>query len=268
MTRLFPQLASGAMTQFPLRVRERYRTVVNQTRDGRRTRYYDAGASELEWELSHAALSSDEWSAIETLFNDCEGRRRSFLFLDPWSNLVAASESFADSVWTRGPGLGLTEGRPGPFLGVRATQVSNTAGTLQSLAQSIAIPAWFRYSLSVYARASTATQIRLFVSTDGTLAEQLYEVSSEWQRYYLLSGLTSPNEEIEVGVQLPGSASIDLFGVQLEAQLAPSQYQRTTVRTGRYPAARFATDTLTQSSTSLDEHSAVIRIVTRVANDV
>ena len=89
--RVFPQLASGAMTQFPLRIREKTRTIINQTADGRRIRYSDPGAETLEWEMSYAALSDDEWIAIESLFRDCEGRRHSFLFLDPWSYLIAAS---------------------------------------------------------------------------------------------------------------------------------------------------------------------------------
>ena len=263
MMRVFPQLASGAVTQFPLRIREKTRTLINETADGRRIRYSDPGAETLEWELSHAALSDDEWIAIESLFRDCEGRRHSFLFLDPWSNLVAASESFSDSTWARGPGLGLSEGIANPEGQPRATQVSNTAGALQSLTQSISIPARFQYSFSIYARATVATQIRLVISTDGAFTEQVYDLSPDWQRYAIFSSLVASTDALEIAIQLPAGATVELFGAQLEAQPAPSPYQRPALRTGRYPESRFAGDRLTQVSTSPGEHSSVIRIISR-----
>ena len=267
MIKVFPQLASGAVTQFPLRIREKTRTLINQTADGQRIRYSDAGSEGLEWEMSHAALSDEEWIAIESLFRDCEGRRHSFLFLDPWSNLVAASESFSDSAWTLGPGLGLSEGIADPEGRLRATQVTNTAGALQSLTQSISIPARFQYSFSLYVRAAVAAQIRLVVSTDGAFAERVYDLSPDWQRYAIFSSLLASTDALEVAIQLPAGATVELFGAQLEAQPAPSPYQRTALRTGRYPEARFAGDQLTQVSTGPGEHSTVIRILSRPTAD-
>jgi hypothetical protein len=255
------------MTQYPLRVRESVRTLTNQTADGRRIRYSDSGASTLEWQMSHAALADEEWAAIEALFRECEGRRYSFLFLDPWSNLLAESESFGSSSWTLGPGLGLSGGAPDPEARPRATQVANSAGTLQSITQTILVPAWFQYSFSVYARAASATQLRLIVSTDGAFAERLFDLSSDWQRYSLFSSMATTNEAAEVAIQLPAGATVELFGAQLEAQPAPSSYQRTVLRTGWYPEARFAGDTLTQVSTSPSEHSTVVRIITRIPSD-
>ena len=267
MIRVFPQLASGAVTQFPLRIREKTRTLINETADGQRIRYSDPGSETLEWSMSHAALSDDEWMAIESLFRDCEGRRHSFLFLDPWSNLVAASESFSNSAWTLGPGLGLSEGVADPEGRLRATQVTNTAGALQSLTQSISIPARFQYSFSVYVRAAVAAQIRLVVSTDGAFTERVYDLSPDWQRYAIFSSLVASTDALEVAIQLPAGATVELFGAQLEAQPAPSPYQRTALRTGRYPEARFAGDQLTQVSTGPGEHSTVIRILSRPTTD-
>ncbi len=267
MSLIFPQLASGAMTQYPLRSQESIRTLMNQLADGRRVRYSDAGASQMTWEVSHSGLSDDEWTAIETLFHACEGRRHAFLFIDPWSNLLAASETFTNSVWTLGPGIGLSEGASDPEGRPRATQVTNSAGTLQSLSQALLLPAWFQYSLSVYARSATPAQMRLIASTDGTFAERVYDLSPEWQRYALFSSMITTNEAIEVAIQLPAGVTVELFGAQLEAQPAPSPYQRTGLRTGRYPETRFAGDRLTQVTTSLGEHSTVIRLSSRVAAD-
>ena len=192
---------------------------------------------------------------------------RSFLFLDPWSNLISASESFSNSTWTREPGLGLSEGADDPEGRPRATQLTNTSGALQSLAQSIAVPAWFHYSFSVFARSALPAQVRLIVSTDGAFVERLFELTSEWQRYSIFSAMNSTNDAMEVSVQLPAGTMIELFGAQLEAQPAPSQYQQTLLRTGRYAEARFAADSLTQVSISPSLHSTVLRIFSRVTAD-
>ena len=130
---------------------------------------------------------------------------------------------------------------------------------------SISIPAWFQYSLSIYARATLPAQIRLVVSTDGAFAERVFDLSPDWQRHSLFSSMSTTNEELEVAFQLPAGATVELFGAQLEAQPSPSPYQRTVLRTGRYPNSRFAGDTLIQVSTSPPEHSTVLRIVTRVS---
>lgn len=267
MIRVFPQLASGAVTQFPLRIQEKTRTLINETADSQRIRYSDPGAETMEWEMSHSALSDDEWMAIESLFRDCEGRRHSFLFLDPWSNLIAASESFSDSAWTLGPGLGLSEGIADPAGRPRATQVTNTAGALQSLTQSISIPARFQYSFSIYARAALDAQVRLVVSTDGAFTERVYDLSPAWQRYAIFSSLVASTDALDVAIQLPAGATVELFGAQLEAQPGSSPYQRTALRTGRYPESRFAGDQLTQVSTGPGEHSTVIRILSRPTTD-
>ena len=264
MNRIFPQLSSGALTQYPLRIREEIRTVINQTADGRRRRYSDPGASTQTWEVSLSRLSDAEWAAIENLFRECEGRRHSFLFLDPWANLITASESYSNSVWAKDPGIGLSEGLIDPEGGTRATQITNVSGTLQTLRQSIAIPASFQYSFSVYARSTAPTQLRLIVSTDGNFAERLFELSTDWQRYSLFSAMSATTESVEIAIQLSMGTTIELFGAQMEAQPAPSPYQRTALRTGRYPEARFAADTLTQVSTDPGEHSTTIRIVSHV----
>ena len=268
MARLFPQLKSGAMTQYPLRSRESLRTLSNETADGRRIRNSDVGDAHLQWQLSHSGLDEEEWAEIESLFRSCEGRRHSFLFLDPWSNLLKASEAFGQSVWNLEPGISLSEGAMDPDGRPNATQVTNSAAVLQALSQSVPVPARFQYSLSLYARAAAPTQLRMIVSTDGAFAEKLSDLSANWQRYSLFSSLSTNNEALEAAFQLPAGATVELFGAQLEAQPAPSPYQRTALRTGCYPDTRFAGDTLTQVSTSPSEHSTVVRIVTRIPADV
>jgi len=62
-------------------------------------------------------------------------------------------------------------------------------------------------------------------------------------------------------LRLAAGASIEIFGLQAEAQPGPSDYKATNNRGGVYAKARFATDELTVTSQSTDVHDSVIRIV-------
>jgi hypothetical protein len=54
---------------------------------------------------------------------------------------------------------------------------------------------------------------------------------------------------------------VQLFGMQAEAQLAPSDYKQTSARGGVYAKARFGTDHLTVTARAPDVYDAVIPIV-------
>ena len=67
----FPQLATGAMGQYPLAKRRLARTVVNEAGDGRKVKLADAGAVTTEWRLRFDDLTDGE---METLHELLRGR--------------------------------------------------------------------------------------------------------------------------------------------------------------------------------------------------
>ncbi len=54
------------------------------------------------------------------------------------------------------------------------------------------------------------------------------------------------------GAQLGAGASVDLFGMQVEAQLAASDYKMTGAAGGVYSKARFASDQITVTAQGTD----------------
>jgi hypothetical protein len=62
-------------------------------------------------------------------------------------------------------------------------------------------------------------------------------------------------------LQIAAGASIDVFGLQVEAQLAPSNYKMTGASGDVYSQARFASDQVTVTAQGTDVYDAVIRIV-------
>ena len=65
------------------------------------------------------------------------------------------------------------------------------------------------------------------------------------------------------GVEIGAGQSVDLFGMQAEAQPGASGYKQTFSKCGLYPRARFLDDTLSLTTEGPDQHACRIRIHAR-----
>src|SRR5690242_7336657 len=116
----FPQLLTGASSQYPIRKRSVCRTVRNQCMDGREIKLADAAGSSIEWMLTFQELIDEEIAALRDFFLSMEGSLNSFLFLDPTDNLLTWSEAFDQDAWQKDPLLELSGGRSDPSGGSNA----------------------------------------------------------------------------------------------------------------------------------------------------
>jgi hypothetical protein len=258
---VFPQLSTGASGLYPLTKSTRQRSVVNTLGDGRSDVYADADAQSLAWELQAKGLTAAEWGAIETLFTATAGRWQSFTFLDPVGNLIAESENFGASAWTNGALIDLTSGVSDPFGTTRATAVVNASQATGGVAQTLAAPGNFHYCLSVWARTTSGTSVTLAISTAGGSATKTFVIGTLWVRVSLAANLGHNTASVTFGAQMAAGGSVDLFGIQVEAQLAPSDYKQTGTRGGVYSSARFGADKITVTAQGTDVYDAVIQIV-------
>lgn len=258
---VFPQLATGASALYPVTRMNATRTVVNVLGDGSTVVFADADAGMREWELRAAGLSLDEWTAIEGLFEAASGRLSVFTFLDPFGNLLLRSEEFGDPAWATGELIQLTPGSGDPFGTTRATQVVNAGPAAGAMTQTLAVPGNFRYTLSVWGKTTGASSVTLSATTSGGSATRSIALTSQWKRVSLDVGLGQNTESVVFGVELDVGATVDLFGMQAEAQISASDYKKTGSNGGVYAQARFAEDDLTVTAKGTDEFDAVIRIV-------
>jgi hypothetical protein len=254
---VFPQLSSGAAAQFPFRRRIGFRTLVNRAADGTEIRASDVDFEERVWLLSANELSDQEWQDIEGLFAQVEGRLQSFLFLEPGANLLSWSEQLDGSGWSHA-GLTVVDGQSDPLGGMGAARI--TSGGAGSLTQSLSIPASFRYAGSVWAR--TAQSGALLQVDDGIsqFVQAAIDSSNQWRRYSVGYNLASAIESVVFRIVVPASATVDVFGPQLEAQASPSAYKKTLDQGGVYPNARFDQDALGDRLVGVGRHSGEIRI--------
>lgn len=259
---VFPQLVTGAAALYPVTRVASTRTVVNVLPGGERVKYADPDWGDRVWELRASGLTRDEWDAIEALHDDARGRLHTFTLLDPVGNLLKRSEQFDEPEWDNTPLVSATGGISDPMGGTRAMQVDNGAAIPGGVVQTIDAPGNFKYSVSVWARRADPGTVSLAALTTGGGVARDFAVSGTWKRLSLFVDLGLATESMTFSVQLPAGDIAELFGMQVEVQLAPSAYRRTGAQGGVYQA-RFASDELIGRARGTDIYDAVIRIVSK-----
>lgn len=237
--------------------------MTNTLADESRILYADGSPRANAWDLALRDLTDDECGAIQRLFESVEGRKGTFTFLDPVSNLLAHSEELDNPCWTKDPMLQITTGIDDPMGGRSAVRVINAGQTAQSLTQSLAAPAWFGYSMSVYARSVAASPVSLMRSSPTNTQMRVFTTGPGWTRCALSGTLSATESTVSFALQLPAGASVDLYGIQAEAQPGASAYKRSGSRNGVYSKARFDDDVLRTICDGPDQNRLDIRIVAR-----
>jgi len=258
---VFPQVSTGASALYPLTKTSRQRSVVNTLGDGTTDVYADADAASLGWELHATGLTAAEWGAIEALFVATSGMWQPFTLLDPVGNLMAESENFGASAWSNGALIDLTTGASDPLGTTRATTATNAGLAAEAIAQTLSVPGNFQYCLSVWLRTDSGTNVTLNISTTGRGATKTFTLGAHWIRVSLSADLGQTTESVTFAAQIAAGGTIDIFGMQAEAQRGPSDYKQTGTDNGVYEGARFGSDKLTVTAQGTDVYDAVIQIV-------
>ncbi len=258
--RYFPQLATGAVAQYPLKRRRRGRTAISLTQEGAEIKLGDPDEQHLEWELHLNGMSDAEWRAVEELFHACEGSLGSFCFLDPTGNLLAWSGDLTKAEWQKDPLLSVTPGVGDPFGGRGAARLVNLGQTEQMISQALDVPADYYYCWSLYARSATPIGLRLKQWSASQVQQAEFQVTSSWRRISQTGRLGGAETRVHFGVALPAGGSVEVYGMQVEPHRGASSYKESRERGGVFPNARFASDELRVRTEGVDCHASVIRI--------
>jgi hypothetical protein len=255
---VFPQLTTGAAALYPVTKQGLQRSVVNVLADGSRVVYADPDGAIAGWALRATGLTLAEWNAIESLFQQTAGMAGTFTFLDPVGNLLLQSEDFSAGAWTVGALAQLTAGVADPFGTARATGLVNTGQAAAGVTQTLNVPGNFQYCLSVWARSTAGSAVTLTIAS----SSKSFAAGAQWSRVYISAnpgqaGATT----VTFGAQVAAGGSVQLFGMQAEAQVGASDYKLTGAAGGVYPKARFGSDQITVTAQGTDVYDAVIQIV-------
>jgi hypothetical protein len=252
---VFPQLGTGAISQFPVVKRRRMRTVVNRAADGTAIKLADPGGGFTEWVLQYKGLSDAEIASLQQFFTDVQGGLNGFTFVDPNGNLLARTEELNDAVWQGDRLLTLTGDVADPMSGTGGWHAVNGGQADQGLLQTLNAPAGYTYCFSIYVKAVHTIGVTLVAA--GQRAARM--AGNGWMRLAFTAIGDSSADSVAFGVELPAGCSVDLFGPQVDAQPAPSTYKRG-VTGGVYEGARFRDHEFSYTTTDPNRHSTTVRI--------
>ncbi|SPF33181.1 conserved hypothetical protein [Candidatus Sulfopaludibacter sp. SbA4] len=252
---VYPQLATGAMSQFPVKKQRRLRTVVNRAADGSSVKLADANGEYTEWTLQYTKLSDAELATLQQFFTAAEGTLNAFTFLDPASNLLAWTDQLNNAVWVPGPLLTVAGGVADPMGGTNAWHLTNTGAGAQNISQTISAPAGYLYCLSAYVRSAQAATATMLLGAQRATVP----VTTGWTRIVFAASGDPTQASISFGLELPAGAAVYVYGMQAEPQAAASVYKSSTTG-GVYENARLRDDLLTITSTDVNQHSCKVSI--------
>ena len=252
---IYPQLATGALCQFPLKKVRRTRTVVNRATDGTEIKLADPAAEITQWRLEYVDLSDQEAQALRDFFTAMEGTLNGFTFLDPGGNLLSATEELTAQVWQKDPMLTVTGGIADPFGSTNAWQAVNSGSATQALAQTLEVPGDYLYCLSAYVRLSPGG-VGLILG--GETVQRA--AGSSWSRVAAVAAGDPSAGSMRFGIEVAAGAAVQIYGVQVEAQGGASAYKAST-RGGVYADAHFGSDELKVTCTGLNRNSCTVNII-------
>ena len=255
-TLVYPQLETGALSQFPVRKTRRTRTVTNRAADGSTIKLTDPAGVTTEWTLSYTDLSDREAATLRAFFEAAEGSLNGFTFLDPSGNLLSWSDQLTNAIWQRDPALTLAGGVADPGGGTRAWSIANRGAAVQAISQTIAAPGDCRYCLTAYLRAAAPASARLLAGSDSASVN----VNSVWNRSMLTTSPQAGAISMRFGIEAAASATVEIYGIQVEAQPGPSGYKATS-RGGVYENAHLREDALAITRTGIDRNSCTVKII-------
>lgn len=252
---VFPQLTTGALAQFPVRKVVQKRTITNTLGDMSTIKLADPLGEITQWRLEYFGLSDAELTNLQQFHLATEGGLNVFTFVDPTANLLAWSDQLNNAAWSADPFLGLAGGVSDPAGGNNAWYLSNSGGAPQSLLQTLNAPGGYTYCLSAYARSAASSTVTLLLGSNRNTAA----LGSTWMRI-AASGHGDPTaESIAFGLELAPGVSLDVFGMQVEAQPSASGYKSSTTG-GVYENAYVLDDTFAFTTTDVNRHSATVNI--------
>lgn len=240
----FPQLSTGALTQYPITRVKSVHTAGYMADDGTKVMYFDPNGGSLTWQLSYAGLTQDEVVSLEALFEACCGQFRAFTFIDPLANLLGPQ-------WL-----------PDAAVQLSGTVATNTGSAAAGVSQSLAIPAGYTYAFSVPGNRSADPSATLSILASGPNSQNQIVLSLNKPLLVYSGALADTGLGFTIKIQFQPGQSIDLSQAQLEAQPAPSPFRP--ALGGIYANAHWGADELTFIAEGPSSFNTNFSIVTHV----
>ena len=255
----YPQLESGAVSQLPGRKERQWRAIENRLEGGERIASNDSYGGTVTWNFEYQDLSDLEMQSLNDLFSSSKGSCGSFGIVDPFVNLIAGSEDLSRPDWQTGA-MTVQAGFANPAGTQKAWRIINASAGDQDLQQTLSFPGSLVACFSAYVR-SDASQV-FQIRRDSIVMPQV--AGATWSRVTASGTGDSGSETSTFAIRISAGQSLDLWGLQVEAQPYASKYKPSVTAQGVYPQTHFAVDELPMINTSPGRYSCTVQAISRV----
>jgi hypothetical protein len=188
-----------------------------------------------------------------------QGSFGTFTFIDPLANLLGWSEDLTQPNWQLGL-LRTNAGISDPLGTKRASSISNASAGTQALQQTLGVAGDYVACFSAWIRSDAAGTVVLQRDNIQTTVT----AGPAWRREFISGKGVAAATESTFSITLGSGQTINVWGLQVEAQPYPSAYKQTSVPEGIFEETYFENDELTTTSTSVGLSSCEIRLMSRV----
>ncbi len=247
----FPVLTSRVLAQYPATRVTESQFQEAESAGGRLWRSASDSLPLVRWILRYEDLTDGEANVLAEFFEASAGGLRTFVFADPLGNLLRWSEDMEDPVWGKDAGIAISRlsGRadePAEF------QVRNGGANAARIWQELDLAPGLAVCFSCEMRGEGA----VLRAPGGS--SRVAGLAGEWTRVIVAGESLGGPQRVEV--EIAAGATVFLRRLQVEAQVAPSEYQPTFEVGGIYPKARFAGGGLRLEAIAPDRHRADVVI--------
>ena len=241
----YPQLESGAVSQYPIKKTNLVRTVKNVLPDGSMILYRDPNGSHRVWQLAYTDLNSADVEALQVHFASTAGPFRAFTFIDPTENMLVWSSDLTSPPWQCPSLITLQAGLNDPDGGTGGFAATNAGQATVEIIQTLTVPSGYQYCLSLYATSPQPSQLVLTRRGQSSEESTTCPVGPTWSRLVSSGSLDDEGSQFTVAIALAAGQQVGLYGVQLEPQVYPSRYRSTASVGGVFSNSHWGVDQLT-----------------------
>ncbi len=234
---LLPQLNSMSPVQCNLRRRVAGYRAANYLAGGAVITGANNRPLKRTWDLEYKGLVAAEMSSLGNFCSSSEAAVDGFEFLDPFSNLLAYSESLTADLWVSDPLASVTELPPGGSDEARSHAIQNSGNVEQTVRQELGIAGYGTFCASMFVRSGVTSSGRIVLANSSETHAVEFASRSEWSQVYLSAGVNTEAAPLTFQIGVEPGRTIHVREVQLECQLFPSRYKPTWESGGVYSGA-------------------------------
>lgn len=232
----FPALQSGVCTHLPVELSVEEQGILNRFQDLSRIAETNRSRFVTRWAFQLEGIADTEAAGLDT-FLGAVNNGQSFLFVDPFGNLLAHSGDLTAAAWLGNAGLVMTP-YTDPVIGASWLLTNSSADPLE-VSQTISLPATYATCWSAYLKTVGGDRPSLAIRA-GVQIANASPAGGGWSRVSVALRPSGNAESRTAAIVVPPRSQALLAQPMLENAFRPSAYAPSGAKNAVYANCQLA----------------------------